>query len=259
MEGADVHPDHLSPGRPEPALLGAGTGGRHPRGFLHKDWDRHVLHADELSRTPGFRELRNAILERAKPLPGEHALDVGTGTGLLALPLAERCAGVWAIDISPAMIEHLRWVVFGRRLTNLYPLVGSATSLPLEDASVGLVVSNYCFHHLDEEGKRRCVAEAYRVLAPGGRLVFGDMMFGWSPAAGRNRKVIGSKLRSMARRGPAGLARIARNGVKVVTGTGEHPAPPDWWQEALEAAGFAEVSVECLPHEGAIAAARKPG
>lgn len=255
-----MYPDHHLPGVPEPSVLGgAPSRGPHLRGLLHKDWDRHVLHADELSRTPGFRELRNGILERAKPQTGELALDIGTGTGLLALPLAERCAGVWAIDISPAMIEHLRWVVFGRRVSNVYPLVGLATSLPLEDASVELVVSNYCFHHLDEAEKRRCVEEVHRVLTPGGRFVFGDMMFGWSPVAGRNRQVIGSKVRSMARRGPAGLARIARNGFKVMTGTGEHPAPPEWWCEALESAGFAGVGVECLPHEGAIAAARKPG
>lgn len=253
-------PDQPFDGVPDPILLPAAPRRHgHARGLLHKDWDRHVLHADELSRTPGFRELRNAILERAKPLPQEHALDVGTGTGLLALPLAGRCAGVWAVDISPAMVEHLRWLVAGRQLANLYPLVGSASSLPLEDCSVGLVVSNYCFHHLGEEGKRRSVAEAFRVLTPGGRFVFGDMMFGWSPAAGRNRRVVGSKLRSMARHGPAGFVRIARNAVKVMTRTGERPAPPEWWQGALEEAGFLDVTIDCLAHEGAIAAARKPG
>lgn len=255
-------PESSSPWVPKSGLFAATTppGDGHG-GLLHrdKDWDRHVRHADELSRTPGFRELRNAILERAKPEPHERALDIGTGTGLLALPLAERCAGVWAIDISPAMVEHLRWVVVGRQLTNLYPLEGSAASLPLEDASVELVVSNYCFHHLDEAGKRRSLEEMFRVLTPGGRIAFGDMMFGWSPVAGRNRKVVGSKVRSMARRGPAGFARIARNAFKVMAGNGEHPAPPEWWREAIEATGFTDVSVECLAHEGAIAAARKPG
>ncbi len=255
--------DPSSPQAPDPALLAPTAPRRagHAGGLLHreKDWDRHVRHADELSRTPGFRALRDSILTRAKPESGERALDIGTGTGLLALPLAEQCASVWAIDISPAMVEHLRWLVAGRQLTNLYPLEASATSLPLDDGSVDLVVSNYCFHHLDAAGKRRCVEEIHRVLVPGGRMAFGDMMFGWSPAAGRNRQVISSKLRSMARRGPAGFARIARNAIKVMTGAGEHPAPPEWWQGALEAAGFVDVSVESLAHEGAIAVARKPG
>lgn len=250
-------PEPPSVPAPEAGLF-AGVSPRHRGGSREKDWDQHVRHADQLSRTPGFQALREKIIFLAQPAPGERALDVGAGTGLLALPLAQRCAGVWAIDVSPAMVEHLRWVVVGRGLTNLYPLEASADCLPLEDGSVDLVVSNYCFHHLDESGKRRSLEEAHRVLAPGGRLVFGDMMFGWSPVARRNRRVVLSKVRAMARRGPAGLARIARNGLKVMSRSGERPAPPEWWREALRDAGFCEVSVECLPHEGGIAVARKP-
>jgi ubiquinone/menaquinone biosynthesis C-methylase UbiE len=250
-----ANPDLTS--TPSPRVAGAAPGERAPR--LHnKDWDRHVRQADALSRTPGFQALRDRILVRAAPGPGERALDVGAGTGLLTLALSDRCAGVWAIDISPAMVEHLRWLVAGRNLMNVYPLVGSADSLPLEDVAVDLIVSNYCFHHLDEDGKRQAIAEAFRILKPAGRLVFADMMFGWSLADGRNREVISAKLRAMARRGPAGYARIARNALRALTGAGEHPATPQWWRRELLAAGFSDVSVECLEHEGGIAAAVKP-
>lgn len=224
-----------------------------------KDWDRHVRQADELSRTQGFRDLRDRIVARAAPAAGERALDIGCGTGLLALALAPTCGGVWAIDNAPAMVEHLRWVVAGERVSNVYPLVASADALPQFDASLDLVVSNYCFHHLDEEGKRKSLAEIHRVLRPGGRLVFADMMFSWSPAVGRNREVLGSKVRAIAGRGPAGWLRLASNAGRVLTGRGEHPAAADWWRPALLQAGFDEIEIELLSHEGGIAAAVKPG
>lgn len=224
-----------------------------------KDWDRNVRQADELSRTTGFQDLRDRIVARAAPAAGEQAIDVGSGTGLLALALAPSCGGVWAVDVAPAMVEHLRWVLAGEGIANVYPLIASATALPQADAGVDLVVSNYCFHHLSEAEKRLALAEAYRVLRVGGRIVFADMMFGWSPAVGRNREVIGAKVRSIARRGPAGWLRLASNAVRLLTGRWERPADPEWWRVALLQAGFDEIEIEVLPHEGGLAAAVKPG
>ena len=254
---ADVHRP-AAPPEPLGAPLRGGVGA-FSRTTGAKNWDRHVRQADELSRSPGFRELRDRILERAAPSEGDRALDVGSGTGLLALALAPQCHAVWAIDVAPAMVEHLRVVVAGQGLVNVYPLVASAATLPLDDGSVDLVVSNYCFHHLDEGEKRQAVSEVFRVLASGGRFVFGDMMFGWSPGIERNREVVWSKVRAMARRGPAGYARILSNVVRMMTGRGERPAPPEWWRTALLEVGFDGIEIDLLPHEGGIASAFKPG
>jgi SAM-dependent methyltransferase len=231
----------------------------HPHRDSRKDWNRHVRQADELSRTPGFCDLRDRIAARAAPEPTDRVLDVGSGTGLLALAVAPSCAGVWAIDLSPAMIEHLRWVLAGKHVENVYPLVASASSLPLDDASVDVVVSNYCFHHLNATVKHEALAEAFRVLRPGGRFVFGDMMFGWSPGIDRNRVIIGAKIREIARRGPAGFLRILTNAIRMIGGRGEHPAPPEWWRAALLEVGFDAIEIELLEHEGGIASAIKPG
>lgn len=223
--------------------------------MIAKDWDRHVAHAEELAGSPGFQRLRDAILDLAVPAVGEQAVDIGAGTGLLTIPLSQRCARVWAIDISAAMVECICAKAAAMEIANIEAVVASATSLPLETASVQLVVSNYCLHHLNTGDKRRALAEIHRVLAPDGRLVLGDMMFRLAGASARDRAIVATKVREMLRRGPAGAARLAKSAARIATGAGERPAPPEWWRDALGVAGFVDVSVDPLAHEGGIAVA----
>ena len=223
-----------------------------------KNWDDYVLHAEEIARSPGFRQLRDRILERATPQEGDVAVDIGAGTGLLTLPVARATQQIWAIDISPAMCEYLRARVASAGLENVELATASAASLPLVDGCADLVVSNYCFHHLDDDGKRRALAEVHRVLRPGGRFVFGDMMFRVSVADARDRRVLADKVRGMLRKGPAGVLRLARNAARLAARRWESPARADWWEAALRDAGFQDVHVEVLSHEGGIASARRP-
>lgn len=223
-----------------------------------KNWDHHVIHAEEIARGRGFRDLRDSILEAAAPAPGERAVDVGAGTGLLTLGLAERGLDVWAVDIAPSMCEYLRAKAASAGFENVEVAVGSAVSLPLVDEWADLVVSNYCFHHLSAEEKVRALREAWRVLRPGGRFVFGDMMFSIAISDKRDRRVIVGKVRAMLRKGPAGVLRLAKNGVRLASGRWEQPARAEWWRAALINVGFTEVEVEVRAHEGGVARARKP-
>lgn len=223
-----------------------------------KNWDNHVSHAETVARTEGFARLRDLIVQRARPSAGEVVVDVGSGTGLLTLEVAPLVEKVWAVDISPAMGDYLRAKATSGGLDNVEAVVASAVSLPLADRSADVVLSNYCFHHLTDPEKDQALLEVRRVLRPGGRLVFGDMMFRIGAADPRDRQVIGAKVKAMVAKGPAGVARLARNAVRYATGRWEHPAPAPWWEAALRRAGFAEVHVEVLEHEGGVASGRAP-
>ncbi len=223
-----------------------------------KNWDAHVVHAEEIARGPGFQRLRDRIVELAGPQGGETAVDVGAGTGLLTLPLAREGLRVWAVDISPSMCEYLRVKAASAELDDVDVAVGSAVSLPLVDGCADLVVSNYCFHHLPDAGKRQALLEAHRVLRPQGRLVFGDMMFSLALGDARDRRVLADKVRAMVRKGPAGVLRLAKNGARLASGRWEQPARAEWWRDALRQAGFVDVRVDVLEHEGGIAVARRP-
>ncbi len=223
-----------------------------------KDWDAHVEHAEQIARGAGFQALRDRILERAAIEPGGVVVDIGSGTGLLTLLAARKAGAVWAIDSSAAMGEYLRVKAASAGLAHVQTVRASATSLPLVDGIADAVVSNYCFHELREPDKRRALAEAYRVLKPGGRLAVGDMMFSISASGARDRQVIRDKVIAIGRRGLPGIWRLTKNAMRILLGRWEHPAGADWWRGALAQAGFADIEVETLAHEGGVAFATRP-
>jgi ubiquinone/menaquinone biosynthesis C-methylase UbiE len=220
-------------------------------------WDERVEAWDEVASSEAFRALRDRILELAEPERDDVAVDLGAGTGLLALALAPRVRELVAVDISERMLERLDDAAIADGIHNVSTLVADLRRLPLEDESATLVVSNYAFHHLHDTGKELALAEARRILRPGGRLVICDMMFSLSLEP-RDRRLVAEKVAAMLKRGPAGVVRILRNAGRVVAGRWEQPATPEAWEQMLLARGFENVRIELLEHEAAVAVARRP-
>jgi SAM-dependent methyltransferase len=219
--------------------------------------ERHARHIDELAQTPGFARLRDQILSRAEPAKSHYALDLGAGTGLLALAVAPKVAHVAAVDSSPAVCRRLEARARELAITNVSVVVADARNLPMPSSLIDLALSNYCLHHLSDADKLVALHELARVLRPGGTLVVGDMMFNMGLRTKRDRRILAHLAIAMVRNHPAGLLRLLSNVTKTLVAPSEWPASVEWWDRALRDSGFCEVHVEALEHEGGIAWARR--
>jgi SAM-dependent methyltransferase len=184
-------------------------------------------------------------------------LDIGCGTGALSLPLARRGALVLAVDVSVAMTTALRAEADANGLDNLSTIAVPAEALELRRESFDAIVSNYVLHHLRDEDKASLVQSAAGWLRPGGRLVIGDMMFGRGATA-RDRRIIVDKLSILARKGPGGWWRIAKNAVRFLFRLQERPLPIETWIALLEDAGFVNVVAAPVVAEAAVVVGVRP-
>ena len=221
------------------------------------NWDARVDAWEEVAATETLGVLRDRIAREAAPRRSDRVLDLGAGTGLVTLALAPVAADVTALDISRHMLERLDAHAAAACIPNIDLVAGDMRSLPFDDETFDVVVSNYAFHHLDDPGKELSLSEARRVLVPGGRLVVCDMMFSLSLQP-RDRRLLLQKVRAIAARGPAGLLRIVRNAGRVAIGRWEQPAPPETWERMLAERHFADVRVELLEQEAGLATASRP-
>jgi SAM-dependent methyltransferase len=110
--------------------------------------------------------------------PGQRALDVGTGTGTLALGFAARGMVTSGMDIAEELLTTARRTANQTNL-NIRFFLGAAEETGEPDASFELVSAGQCWWWFDSE---RAAAEAARVLVPGGRLLICN--FSYLPLAG---------------------------------------------------------------------------
>lgn len=125
-----------------------------------------------------------ALLVRlADPRPEWSALDVATGAGHTALAFAPQVARVVATDLAPPMLEQGRRLARERGIANVSFEQADAEALPYAAASFDLVTCRTAPHHF--ASPRRFLAEARRVLRPGGRLLIQDHVLPEDEAAAR--------------------------------------------------------------------------
>ena len=106
---------------------------------------------------------------------GDLVVDVGSGTGTLAILLAQACTEATVIGIDPDPVQIRRATAKARSVgLSIRFEQAIAESLPLGDDQASVVVSSLMLHHLQRSTKRAALAEAHRILRIGGRLVIAD-------------------------------------------------------------------------------------
>jgi SAM-dependent methyltransferase len=134
------------------------------RAFEHAGWEKA---ASEYRATfaAASGEFAGALLDAAGIGAETRVLDLCCGPGIVTAAAAERKAKPSGLDFSAAMLAEARAANPGIDFTE-----GDAEAIPFGDASFDAVVSNFGVHHVARP--ERALAEAFRVLRPGGRLAF---------------------------------------------------------------------------------------
>jgi ArsR family transcriptional regulator len=105
--------------------------------------------------------------------PRVRIADLGAGDGTLSRLLARQAESVHCVDNSPRMVQVGRALAKKEHLRNLTYILGNIEKVPLPDRSIDLALLSQALHHA--ENPRQALAEAFRILKPGGRLLILDL------------------------------------------------------------------------------------
>ena len=131
---------------------------------------------DPFTRLAGVDSLRRMLLEQAALQPASRVLDVGCGTGTLAILIKQQHPTVTVVGVDPDPRALARAERKARSAdVSVHFERGFADSLAYPDASFDRVFSSLMFHHLGKNEKERSLREIRRVLRPRGRLEFLDI------------------------------------------------------------------------------------
>jgi putative AdoMet-dependent methyltransferase len=150
--------------------------------FPPSDFDQWADSYDETTHTEtifpfdGYEQVLDTVLRQAEPRSGISVLDIGTGTGNLALRFADLGCELWCTDFSESMLEMARAKLPNARFFNH----DFRVDLPaeLKTKRFGAIVSAYAFHHMELPRKVEiCKSLVMHNLTSDGKLVIADLSF----------------------------------------------------------------------------------
>lgn len=184
--------------------------------------DRLLPLYDPLVRLLGADRARERLIEQAALQPGHRVLDIGCGTGTLAVQIKRAAprVEVVGIDPDPRALDRSRRKA-ERAQVHVRFDESFADALPYADASFDRIFSSYMFHHLPQEAKLTALREARRVLRSGGSLHLLDFAGPDSGARGPLARLLHGNRQLRDNRADKVLAWLTQAGFAKVQRSGE--------------------------------------
>jgi ubiquinone/menaquinone biosynthesis C-methylase UbiE len=124
-----------------------------------------------------YRKGAEAIIEALALGPEHTVIDLGAGTGAFTLYAAPHVKTVYAVDVSPVMLEHTRQKAGEAGLGNIVFCHGGFLTYEHQALPVDAVVSTAVLHHLPDFWKGVALRRVAQMLKPGGRFYLFDVVF----------------------------------------------------------------------------------
>lgn len=118
----------------------------------------------------------NAVLDRLDVAADACLIDFGCGTGTFALEAARRCARVYAVDVSPAMLRRARVKAAAARAENISFCHGGFLSYVHQGPPADVITTTFAFHHLPDYWKGVALGRLQKMLQAGGRFYLSDVV-----------------------------------------------------------------------------------
>ena len=196
------------------------------------------------TRHAQFRDIDaecSETLDRLGVTPQSALIEMGTGTGTLAIHAARRCATVYAIDVSRQMLEFARQKAVGAGLGNIVFCHGGFLTYDHAYGPVDAMATGMAFHHLPDFWKGIALRRMNNMLKLGGQLYINDVIF-------EDTNVAANISRWITHLAEIGGTKL---GDEVATHVREEYSTFDWIMDGLlTRAGFKIQSKEIL--EGVI-------
>lgn len=146
-------------------------------GTDYENFDEVQKYNERMSRLRDFNKEAEEIISAARLDGSQSLLDIGTGTGEIAMRLAPFCKHVYGADISDIMLKYARQQAGNRGIRNITFTPGGFLSYEHSGPPLDCIVSQLALHHLPDFWKMAALNKCCNILSKNGFFILRDIVF----------------------------------------------------------------------------------